>query len=128
MYECLHEITRTLAPFCGQLLSSNGASVLRVDRPSQADNTDILTSYKSSITLDLKSVGSISLLRSLLGHADIFVDPYRPGVLERLGLSPNALLKENPRLIIVRITGYRRDGPYKDMAGHDINYLAVSGD
>ncbi|TPX17900.1 uncharacterized protein E0L32_003001 [Thyridium curvatum] len=103
------------------------APVLRVDRPGQADSSDILTSYKSSITLDLKNKSCIGLLQSLLGQADVFIDPYRPGVLERLGLSPTTLLDANPRLIVVRITGYRRDGPYKDMAGHDINYLAVSG-
>lgn len=65
---------------------------------------------------------------SILSNADVLIDPYRPGVLERLGLSPTeVLLKHNPRLIIARLTGFRRDGKYQDMAGHDINYLAVSG-
>lgn len=68
------------------------------------------------------------MLLSLLAKADVLIDPFRPGVLERLGLSPtDVLLKQNPRLIIARLTGFRRDGKYKDMAGHDINYLAVSG-
>lgn len=68
------------------------------------------------------------MLLSLLDRADVLVDPYRPGVLERLGLSPSdVLLKRNPRLIIARLTGFRRDGKYQNMAGHDINYLAVSG-
>ncbi|KAF5601172.1 alpha-methylacyl racemase [Fusarium pseudocircinatum] len=115
-------------PFCGQLLSSYGASVVRVDRAGVPENQDILTSYKSSILLDLKNRGSIRLLKALLDKADILIDPFRPGVLERLGLCPSSvLLVSNPRLIVVRITGFRRDGPYKDMAGHDINYLAVSG-
>ncbi|KAG9499417.1 hypothetical protein J7337_007873 [Fusarium musae] len=115
-------------PFCGQLLSSYGASVLRVDRAGVSENQDILTSYKSSIVLDLKNRNSIHLLKVLLDKADILIDPFRPGVLERLGLCPNSvLLVSNPRLIVVRITGFRRDGPYKDLAGHDINYLAVSG-
>ncbi|KAG5655224.1 hypothetical protein KAF25_001977 [Fusarium avenaceum] len=115
-------------PFCGQLLSSYGASVLRIDRSGSPENQDILTSYKSSIVLDLKRSGCISLLKRVLDIADILIDPFRPGVLERLGLCPSSvLLVSNPRLIVVRITGFRRDGLYKDMAGHDINYLAVSG-
>ncbi|KAG5789757.1 hypothetical protein H9Q69_011202 [Fusarium xylarioides] len=115
-------------PFCGQLLSSYGASVLRLDRVGISENQDILTSYKSSIVLDLKNRDSIRLLKTLLDKADILIDPFRPGVLERLGLCPiSVLLVSNPRLIVARITGFRRDGPYKDMAGHDINYLAVSG-
>lgn len=65
---------------------------------------------------------------SLLSNADVLIDPFRPGVLEKLGLSPDTvLLKQNPRLIVARMTGFRRDGKYKDMAGHDINYIAVSG-
>ncbi|KAF5023788.1 hypothetical protein F66182_4144 [Fusarium sp. NRRL 66182] len=115
-------------PFCGQLLSSYGASVLRIDRSGVPDNQDILTSYKSSVVLDLKRPGCIQLLKRLLDTVDVLIDPFRPGVLERLGLCPKSvLLVSNPRLIVVRITGFRRDGPYKDMAGHDINYLAVSG-
>ncbi|CAH0047488.1 unnamed protein product, partial [Clonostachys solani] len=114
-------------PFCGQLLSSNGASVLRIDRSTESVNQDILTSRKSSVSLDLKIPGCIKLLKILLQETDVLIDPYRPGVLERLGLSPTTLLDSYPRLIILRMTGFRRDGPYKDMAGHDINYLAVSG-
>lgn len=68
------------------------------------------------------------MLLSLVSCADVLIDPFRPGVLERLGLSPAAVLcARNPRLIVARITGFRRDGKYKDMAGHDINYIAVSG-
>ncbi|KAK5084365.1 hypothetical protein LTR05_005441 [Lithohypha guttulata] len=115
-------------PFCGFLLSSYGASVLRIDRPGSIASNDLLTSYKSSIALDLKSKASHSLLLSLVSKADVLIDPFRPGVLERLGLDPVTVLQKiNPRLIVVRLTGFRRDGKYKDMAGHDINYLAVSG-
>ncbi|KAK5941091.1 hypothetical protein PMZ80_006368 [Knufia obscura] len=114
-------------PFCGFLLSSYGASVLRIDRPGPP-SSDLLTSYKSSIPLDLKSNASRALFLTLVSKADILIDPYRPGVLEKLNLDPvNVLQKINPRLITVRLTGFRRDGKYKDMAGHDINYLAVSG-
>jgi len=114
-------------PFCGFLLSSYGASVLRIDRPGPP-SSDMLTSYKSSIALDLKSKASHALLLSIVSKADVLIDPYRPGVLEKLGLDPVSVLQKiNPRLITVRLTGFRRDGKYKDMAGHDINYLAVSG-
>lgn len=109
------------APFCGLLLASFGASVLRIDRPSihspAQPTTDNLTSFKSSLVLDLKQENSTRLLRKLIEKADVLIDPFRPGVLEKLGLSPeNVLLKLNPRLIVVRLTGFRRDGKYKDMA------------
>ena len=116
------------APFCGLLLSSYGASVLRIDRPNTPTSADLLTSHKSSIAIDLKAPRSRSLLLSLAEQADVLIDPFRPGVLEKLGLDPEGVLrKANPRLIVVRLTGFRRDGKYKDMAGHDINYVAVSG-
>jgi len=115
-------------PFCGFLLSSYGADVLRIDRPNVSASNDALTSYKSSIALDLKNKASHALLLSILAKADVLIDPYRPGVLEKLGLDPVSVLQKlNPKLITVRLTGFRRDGKYKDMAGHDINYLAVSG-
>ncbi|KAE8372535.1 CoA-transferase family III [Aspergillus bertholletiae] len=114
-------------PFAGLLLADYGASVLRIDRPDAA-SSDQLTRHKSSIILDLRNAASHSVLLSALAKADVLIDPYRPGVLERLGLSPSeVLLKHNPRLIVARMTGFRRDGKYKDMAGHDINYIAVSG-
>ncbi|KAF9885653.1 hypothetical protein FE257_012744 [Aspergillus nanangensis] len=114
-------------PFAGLLLADYGASVLRIDRP-KALSTDQLTRQKTSITLDLRDPASHRVLLSLLANADVLIDPYRPGVLERLGLSPTeVLLKHNPRLVVARMTGFRRDGKYKDMAGHDINYIAVSG-
>ncbi|KAL4996326.1 CoA-transferase family III domain-containing protein [Aspergillus recurvatus] len=114
-------------PFAGLLLADYGASVLRIDRPKSI-SADQLTRGKSSITIDLRDRASHKLLLELLSNADVLIDPFRPGVLERLGLSPkDVLLKRNPRLIVARMTGFRRDGKYKDMAGHDINYIAVSG-
>ncbi|KAJ5470632.1 hypothetical protein N7530_007989 [Penicillium desertorum] len=114
-------------PFAGLLLADYGASVLRIDRPKSITG-DQLTRNKTSITLDLRDKTSLNILLRLLTTADILIDPFRPGVLERLGLSPKeVLLKHNPRLIVARMTGFRRDGKYKDMAGHDINYIAVSG-
>ncbi|KAK2595222.1 Isopenicillin N epimerase component 2 [Conoideocrella luteorostrata] len=114
-------------PFCGLLLADYGASVLRIDGP-RSPKGDILARHKSSICLDLKQPSSKAILLSILSSADVLIDPYRPGVLERLGLSPSeVLLRHNPRLIVARLTGFRRDGKYQSMAGHDINYLAVSG-
>jgi len=131
------QLTLLQGPFAGLLLADYGASVLRIDRPHShahssttppAPTPDNLTRRKTSIALDLKSPRGIALLKTLLAHADILIDPFRPGVLEKLGLSPqDVLLKLNPKLIVARMSGFRRDGKYKDMAGHDINYIAVSG-
>ncbi|KAH8747517.1 CoA-transferase family III domain-containing protein [Hyaloscypha finlandica] len=125
-------------PFAGLLLADNGASVLRLDRaminPTHSSSSelppptnDLLTRHKSSIAVDLKSASGIALVKSLIPHTDIVIDPFRPGVLEKLGLGPGVFLSLNPRIILGRMTGFRRDGRYKDMAGHDINYIAVSG-
>lgn len=117
-------------PFAGLLLSENGADVLRIDRVDQAatPSPDVLARHKSSIALDLKSTAGKDLFLQLIPNVDILIDPYRPGVVESLGFSPTeVLLKINPRLIVARLTGFRRDGKYASMAGHDINYLAVSG-
>lgn len=123
-------------PFAGMLLADYGASVLRVDRPHAQAFTanpppatpDQLTRHKSSICVDLKSSGGLTLIKNIIPTVDVVIDPFRPGVLEKAGLSPEkVLLGLNPRLIVARMTGFRRDGKYKDMAGHDINYIAVSG-
>ncbi|KAH0000244.1 CoA-transferase family III, partial [Aureobasidium melanogenum] len=106
-------------PFAGLLLADWGASVLRIDRASPGAHTsnppaptsDLLTRHKSSIAVDIKSPSGISLILSLIPNVDILIDPFRPGVLEKAGLSPeNVLLKLNPRLIVARMTGFRRDG------------------
>ncbi|RFU35258.1 hypothetical protein B7463_g1056, partial [Scytalidium lignicola] len=123
-------------PFAGLLLTDNGASVLRIDRAipnvTYTNNKppptgDLLTRHKRSVAVDLKSTGGVDFIKSLAPHVDVIIDPFRPGVLEKLGLGPDVLLKINPRLIYGRMTGFRRDGKYKEMAGHDINYIAVSG-
>ncbi|PKS05338.1 hypothetical protein jhhlp_008712 [Lomentospora prolificans] len=97
--------------------------------PSSASTPSVarLARHKASITLDLKSPASLPLLHRLAAQADILIDPFRPGVLEKLRLGPRDLMAVNPRLIYARLTGFRRDGKYAHMAGHDINYLAVSG-
>lgn len=114
------------------LLADYGASILRLDRPSPTSpptpTSDQLVRRKSSLPLDLKSPSAISLVKKLLPSIDIVIDPFRPGVLEKLGLCPQTImLGINPRLIVARMTGFRRDGKYSMMAGHDINYIAVSG-
>lgn len=117
-------------PFTGMMLADNGASVIRIDRVKQPHqpSPDVLIRNKSSLQIDLKSSAGKDRFLRLIEHADILIDPFRPGVLEKLGLSPtDTLLKINPRLIVARLTGFRRDGKYAKMAGHDINYLAVSG-
>ncbi|TPX17649.1 uncharacterized protein E0L32_012060 [Thyridium curvatum] len=116
-------------PFAGLMLADAGASVLRIDRaaPQPTPTEDMLTRHKASIAVDLKDPAGVSLVRALARRADVLIDPFRPGVLERLGLGPDVLCADNPRLIYGRMTGFRRDGKYAAMAGHDINYLAVSG-
>ncbi|OIW29653.1 CoA-transferase family III [Coniochaeta ligniaria NRRL 30616] len=127
-------------PFAGLLLADAGASVLRIDRPvpgashppsgttvTAPPTEDMLTRHKTSIAIDLKSPAGTALARRLAASADVLIDPFRPGVLERLGLGPETLCAANPRLVYARMTGFRRDGRYATMAGHDINYLAVSG-
>jgi alpha-methylacyl-CoA racemase len=117
-------------------LADYGASVIRIDRATrfshsgedESPTADSLTRHKSSIAVDMKSPAGIDLIKSLLPHVDVVIDPFRPGVLEKLGLGPKeVMLQINPRIIVARMTGFRRDGKYKDMAGHDINYIAVSG-
>ena len=134
------------APFASLLLADYGASVLRSDRPHPAaahtstsrststststpfpSTVDPLTRHKSCIALDLKNPGGLSFLKNLLSHVDILIDPFRLGILESLDLAPAAVQLAHPRLIIARLTGFRRDGKYAHIAGHDINYLAVSG-
>ncbi|KAI6809904.1 CoA-transferase family III, partial [Hortaea werneckii] len=125
-------------PFAGLLLADYGATVLRIDRahPSAHGSStnpppqtpDQLTRRKSSIAVNTKTAQGVALIKRLIPQTDILIDPFRPGVLEKMGLSPSeVLLKLNPRLIVARMTGFRRDGKYADMAGHDINYIAVSG-
>ncbi|KAM0346042.1 hypothetical protein ACHAPU_005803 [Fusarium lateritium] len=117
-------------PYAGMLLADAGASVLRIDRARSGAPTpteDMLARHKSSISVDLKSEAGVALIKHLSSQADVIIDPFRPGVLEKLKLGPDVLCSLNERLIYSRMTGFRRDGKYALMAGHDINYLAVSG-
>ncbi|TFZ02930.1 CoA transferase [Ramlibacter henchirensis] len=116
-------------PFAGMLLADMGADVVRVDRPTgrQADPADITGRGKRSVALDLKSEAGLATARGLAGKADVLIEGFRPGVMERLGLGPDELLAANPRLVYGRITGWGQHGPLAHVAGHDLNYIAITG-
>jgi crotonobetainyl-CoA:carnitine CoA-transferase CaiB-like acyl-CoA transferase len=128
-------------PFASLLLADMGAEVLRIESPSRMDLLRVLPPHdqgvsashaylnrnKRSLALDLKQPEALEVIKSLLQDYDIVLEQFRPGVMERLGLGYEALKAINPKLIYVSITGYGQTGPYKDRAGHDINYLALSG-
>jgi len=121
-------------PFCGMLFADLGADVLLVDRPSDPGLgfererwSDVMLRGRRSITLDLKAPGGVGALLELVARADALVEGFRPGVLERIGLGPDVLLARNPRLVVGRMTGWGQDGPLAPRAGHDIDYIALSG-
>jgi alpha-methylacyl-CoA racemase len=114
------------APYCGVILADFGADVVRVDRVG-APSFDQLARGKRSVAVNLKSPDGVETVLRLLDKADVLLEPYRPGVMERLGLGPDVACQRNPRLIYARLTGFGQDGPYAGMAGHDINYIALSG-
>ena len=118
-------------PYAGLLCADYGAKVLRIDRAQKqgayAPTADQLTRRKSSICVNTKTEAGLELIKTMIPSVDIIIEPFRPGVMEKMGLGPGDLLRLNPRLIYARMTGFRRDGKYASMAGHDINYIAVSG-
>ena len=110
------------------MLADHGAEVIRVERPGATTTSgDPLLRSRSSITLDLKSPADIAQLRKLCATADGLIEGFRPGVMERLGLGPGVLLGDNERLVYGRMTGWGQDGPLAPRAGHDINYIALTG-
>jgi alpha-methylacyl-CoA racemase len=121
-------------PFCGMMLADMGADILRVDRLDAGDlglplepKFDIMARGRRSIALDLKKPHSIEIAQALAARADVLIEGFRPGVTERLGLGPDACIARNPRLVYGRITGWGQDGPLAQAAGHDIDYIALSG-
>lgn len=119
-------------PYCGMILADFGADVIRVDRvphhtPAPNPIQGALARGKRSIGLNLKHPDGVAVLLALIEHADALIDTFRPGVMERLGIGPDVALARNPRLIYSRLTGWGQEGPYAHMAGHDINYIALSG-
>ncbi|CAI8986336.1 alpha-methylacyl-CoA racemase [Pseudomonas sp. IT-P12] len=128
-------------PFASLLLADMGAEVLRIESPTRTDLLRVLPPHdqgvsashaylnrnKRSLALDLKQPEALEIITALLQDHDIVLEQFRPGVMERLGLGYEALKAINPKLIYVSITGYGQTGPYRDRAGHDINYLALAG-
>jgi alpha-methylacyl-CoA racemase len=120
------------APYACMLLAELGADLIRVDRPGGGGifvdpSKDALNRSRPSVAVDLKSAEGRDVLLRLLDSADVLVEGLRPGVLERLGVGPDDVLARNPRLVYARMTGWGQDGPLAQRAGHDINYLGLTG-
>lgn len=121
-------------PFACMMLADNGAEVIRIMRSTPgvmdgyiSSEKDALARSRKVVRLDLKKSADIARARELVRTADGIVEGFRPGVMEQLGLGPDVLLADNPRLVYGRMTGWGQDGPYAKSAGHDINYIALSG-
>ena len=116
-------------PFCVQLLSDLGADVVRIERPRETPPAmrDPTGRGRVSLAIDVKSKEGQALCKAAIAKADVLIEGYRPGVMERLGLGPGEALAINPRLIYGRMTGWGQDGPLAQAAGHDINYIALTG-
>lgn len=116
-------------PFCGMLLSDLGADVVRIDRKGQgrASPADVTSRGRRSIGMDLKSPDAVEACLKLMEGADAIFEGFRPGVMERLGLGPDVALGRNPKLVYGRMTGWGQNGPLARAAGHDINYIALTG-
>lgn len=120
------------APFAGLLLSELGADVVRVERPGGnglgiPPQHDLLNRGRPSVCVDLKHPDGPEVVRRLTDSADVFIEGFRPGVAERLGLGPDALLARRPQLVYARMTGWGQDGPLADRAGHDVDFIALAG-
>ncbi len=122
------------APFCGMVLGDLGAHVVRIDRRGSvtdwllsSPNNDVHNRGKRSIVIDLKNPQGLEVALDLIEGSEALIEGYRPGVTERLGLGPAACLARNPALVYGRMTGWGQSGPYATMAGHDIDYIALSG-
>jgi alpha-methylacyl-CoA racemase len=122
------------SPYCGMILADFGADVVIVDRLTTGapEIPNIMAKNpfdrgKRSMRVNLKTEGGIAVVRQMIQVSDVLLEPYRPGVMEKLGLGPDEAMELNPMLIYARLTGWGQNGPYASMAGHDINYIALSG-
>ena len=115
-------------PFCGMMLADHGAEVIRIERPGGfMDPRDPLSRNRTSIVVNTKTAEGLTVARDLCRSADGLIEGYRPGVMERLGLGPEVVIADNPKLVYGRMTGWGQTGPWAQAAGHDINYIALSG-
>ncbi len=119
-------------PFCAMVLADMGAEIVRIDRasantPSEKERTNVSARGRRSVALDLKNGEAVAAVLRMCREVDGLIEGFRPGVMERLGLGPEECLRENPRLVYGRMTGWGQTGPLSRTAGHDINYLALSG-
>ena len=120
------------APFCGMMLADLGADVIRIDRtrpesPLASDGHELTNRGKRSVAVDLKSEGGVEVVLRCVERSEALIEGFRPGVAERLGVGPAECLARNPALVFGRMTGWGQQGPLSEMAGHDIDYIALSG-
>jgi len=118
------------APMGGMVLADMGAEVIRVERASAAGAPpmiDVSARGKKSVALNLKDAQGVETFLRMVENADVVIDPYRPGVCEKLGIGPDVCMARNPRLIFARMTGWGQEGPLAKAAGHDINYISITG-
>jgi alpha-methylacyl-CoA racemase len=118
------------APMGGMILADMGAEVIRIERTAGANSLlmkDVSARGKKSVTLNLKDQAGIETLLRMVENADVLIDPFRPGVCEKLGLGPDVCLQRNPKLVFARMTGWGQEGPLAHAAGHDINYISITG-
>ncbi|MSX96066.1 MAG: CoA transferase, partial [Actinobacteria bacterium] len=121
-------------PFAAMMLADMGADIIRVDRAGQVYGgdpatppKDVMNRGRRSIGVDLKNSEGVETVLGLVEKADALIEGFRPGVTERLGIGPDACLARNPKLVYGRMTGWGQDGPMAQMAGHDMNYIAIGG-
>ncbi|MEZ5503992.1 MAG: CaiB/BaiF CoA-transferase family protein [Halioglobus sp.] len=118
------------APMGGMMLADMGAEVIRIDRASGASALvmkDVSARGKKSVVINLKDPAGLETLLRMVENADVLIDPFRPGVCEKLGIGPDTCLARNPKLVFARMTGWGQDGPLAQSAGHDINYISITG-
>ena len=115
-------------PFCGKILKDLGARVIRIDKTSTTSYiSDSLSHGKESIAINLKDKQGVEIIKKLAQNTDVRIEPFRKGVMERLGLGPSDIFSLNPKIVYARLTGYGQNGELSQKAGHDINYISYSG-